>query len=99
MDRNHDAFRDLGLESGRSNPHTLGWGFPLPAPLPPGSGRYAEPAAGPQRAEPPLLPLVGYGGREDPEPQGRGGPRPGGAGGQHQRGPGAAGRAEDQLGA
>ena len=29
-----------------------------------------------------------YGGREDPEPQGRGGPSPGSVGGQHQHGPG-----------
>ena len=49
----------------------------------------------------PLLFLcwVSYGGREDPEPQGQGGLSPGGVGGQHQRGPGAAGRAENQLGA
>ena len=42
---------------------------------------------------------VSYGGREDPEPLGRGGLSPGSVVGQHQRGPGAAGRAEDQLGA
>lgn len=65
---------------------------------PPG---HAAPALGTRRAARslPLPVLVSHGGREDPEPQGRGSSSPGGAGGEHQRGPGPAGRAEDQLGA